>query len=263
MNPTLFILLEAAKPPAEENIKIGEILAPILSGLAFTLSAAAFIFTVIIQLKERKRNLRQTLSTSLSDIARINVDVSKLKNEVEDGDAGVIKMLKSYNAQRGTLASNADFLIKENEKLITDSDCQLMAFTYDDLGDTRKAKEYWQQAIDRSDTPAQKHLHQRDYAAFLYSNNEEKEGRDLFEASLNGRLNETDNELRYLSETYLIWAKLERNFDDQGEFDRLMDRAKEQCHKIKHKGKQKEMGRLIEQTINPPIKKEKQGSEKE
>jgi hypothetical protein len=242
----LFILL--AQVP-DKDAKIDELISPILSGMAFILSAAAFIFTVGIQLKERKRNIRQTLSTSLSEIARINVDISKLKKDEKESTPELLNIRKNYNSQRGTLASGADFLIKENEKLLTDADCELMAITFDDVGDIQKARQYWLKAIALAQNPAQKHLHQRDYAAFLYNSNQIEQGRQLFETSLQAGLSQTDDELRYLCDTFLMWAQLEYNFGSKAEFKRLINEAKVKCGMIKHKAKKGEMGKLIKDTL--------------
>jgi tetratricopeptide (TPR) repeat protein len=230
-------------------VKIGDILSPILSAMALILSSAAFIFTVVIQLKERKRNIRQTLSVALSDIANINVEVSRLKKDDKESTPENILIRKNYNSQRGTLASAADFLIKENEKLITNADYELMAITYDDLGDIRKADEYWKQAIKHAANPAQLHIHQRDYASFLFDNNQLEQGRKLFERSLTVKLSATDDELRYVADTYLMWAMLEKNFNNEKEFNRLIKEAYQQCKKIQHKEKSLEMSRLIDKSI--------------
>lgn len=243
----LFILL-AGEP--DKSAKMTEVITPILSGSAFILSAAAFVFTVIIQTKERKRNLRQTLSTSLSDIARINIEVAKLKNDNKENAAETIGMIKAYNSQRGTLISVADFLMKENKKMITDADCELMAMTYDDLGEISNAHAYWEKAIDLAPNETQKHLHQRDHAAFNFDNNREAEGRKLFETSLDRDLTGTDNDAGYLCDTYLIWAGLERDFGNTEEAERLIKEAKVQCARIRHQGKSKEMNYLIENATN-------------
>lgn len=211
------------------------------------LSAGAFIFTVLIATKERKRNLRQTLSTSLSDIARINVDVSRLRKDDKEITPENVSIRKSYNSQRGALVANADFLFKENPKLVTDADCELMALTYDDLGDTKQAQHYWRQAIDLAHkNNTQCHLHLRDYASFLFNNNQCDEARKQFEKALTINMDDTDDDARYVTDTYLIWATLEKNFDNNKEFKRLITNAYEQCKKIKHKQKGTEMKKLID-----------------
>lgn len=243
MKVLLFLLLEAAP---DKNAKITELIAPVLSGLALMLSAAAFIFTVLIQTKERRRNIRQTLSTALSDLARINVETSKLKKDEKESTPETVRIRKNYNSQRGTLVSGADFLMNENSKIVTDADCELMAITYDDIGNTKKAEEYWLMAIKHAPNPTQTHLHQRDYAAFLFDNNREQDGRKYFEQAIGADINDTDENLRCLIDTYLMWALLEKNFGNDNEFNRLMDEAKSACQNIKHRGKKQDMTRLIE-----------------
>ena len=60
----------------------------------------------------------------------------------------------------------------------------------------------------------------------------------------------TDDELRYVADTYLIWANLERNFDNDKEAKRLVKEAYEQCKKIQHKEKSAEMSKLIDKSLN-------------
>jgi tetratricopeptide (TPR) repeat protein len=239
----LFILL-AAK--ADSGAKVAELLAPILSGLALILSGSAFIFTVTIQLKERRRNLRQTLSTALSDIARINVDVAKLNKDENGNIPESLNMRKSYNSQRGTLASGANFLIRENEKLVTDADCELMALTYDELGEVDRSKEYWERAINLSLTPNQKSRHQRDYATFLFKNNEEEKGRDLFRSTTKELPEATDRDLSDLCNIYLTWADLERDFGNDKDYKNLHDSANTYCQKIRNSGKRATMSQLLD-----------------
>jgi tetratricopeptide (TPR) repeat protein len=247
MRSALLIKLLEAAPV----VKMGEVVGPILSAMAFILSSSAFIFTVIIQLKERKRNLRQTLSQALSEIAGINVAVSSLKKDEKESTPESVLIRKNYNSQRGTLVAGADFLISQNKKLITDADCELMAMTYDDLGDITKAEEYWLQAIKLALNPAQLHLHQRDYATFLFNNNQPVKARELFEKSLQIDMSKNDYDLRYVVDTYLIWAKLEQNFDNTTEFDRLINLARDLSKNIRHKEKLLEMNRLIDKTVKP------------
>ena len=68
----------------------------------------------------------------------------------------------------------------------------------------------------------------------------------MFESSLRCELAATDDDARYLCDTYLIWAGLENNFGNRKEYDRLITEAKTQCAKIHHKQKNAEMSRVIE-----------------
>lgn len=245
MNMLLFIILAA-----DTSAKAAQLIAPILSGCAFLLSAAAFIFTVIIQLKERRRNLRQTLSTALSDIARINVEMAKLKKDSKETPSETLDISKRYNSQRGTLVSVADFLISENKKLVTDADCELMALTYNDLGDETRAKQYWEQAIKMAPTLNQKSLHKRDYAAFLFAANEDDTARSLFRETTEQAGQLTDLDFSLICDIYLTWAGFEHDFGNEQEYERLRACAAGYCKKIRHRGKRDFMNGLIDRSGN-------------
>jgi hypothetical protein len=241
MKDLLFVLIEAQPGGLE---KIGGLIAPILSACAFILSSAAFIFTVVIQLKERKRNIRQTLAAALSEIARINVEITQLRGEGENG-IKLTKIWKNYSAQQGTLAANANFLIRENEKIVTDIDCELMASTFDDLGNTEKADYYWLKAIKMAPNNLQKYAHKRDFASFLFNNNQEEKGRMQFEEALKLQLPNTDVNYSQITDSYLTWARLELDFDNQMEFKRLLKEATSHCKLIKNQQKRQDMEKLI------------------
>lgn len=218
---------------------------PILSACAFILSSAAFIFTVIIQLKERKRNIRQTLATALSEIANINVEITKVRKDNEIG-LELTKIWKNYIRQCGALASDADFLIKENQKIVTDIDCSLVASTFDDIGNIEKAEHYWLKAIDLAPSTLQKYVHKSDYASFLFNNNQIEKARNQFESALKLKLPETDDNYGHIAESYLTWAKFELNFNNTPEFKRLLKEATTYSKLIKHKEKREDMKKLID-----------------
>jgi tetratricopeptide (TPR) repeat protein len=242
MKNVLFILLETQPNGLE---KLGSLIAPILSACAFILSSSAFIFTVIIQLKERKRNIRQTLATALSEIANINVEITKVRKDKEVG-LELTKIWKNYIRQCGTLASDADFLIKENEKLVTDIDCGLIASTFEDLGNVEKATHYWVKAIQLAPNNLQKYAHKCDYASFLFNSNQMEKARKQFENALKLKLPDIDNNYVQIADSYLTWAKLELNFDQKEESKRLLKEAVSYSKLIKHKEKREDMEKLIE-----------------
>jgi tetratricopeptide (TPR) repeat protein len=249
MKSLLFVLM-LGEPSGLE--KIGGLIAPILSACAFILSSAAFIFTVIIQLKERKRNIRQTLATALSEIANINVEITKVRKDNEIGFE-LTKIWKNYIRQCGALASDAHFLIKENEKLVTDIDCGLIASTYEDVGNTDKAAHYWLKAIDLAPTNLQKYVHKCDYASFLFENNQIEKARKEFESALKLKLPDTDYNYGQLADSYLTWAKLELNFDNKTESKRLLKEATTHSKLIKHKDRREDMAKLIDVFIKSKL----------
>jgi tetratricopeptide (TPR) repeat protein len=238
----LFVLLRAEPSSMEKTLIF---LAPILSGLALTLSAAAFVFSVFFQLKERKRNIRQTLTTALSEIAKINLEIEKLDLEDETKSFQTSKMLDNYNAQRGTLVSDADFLINQNQKIVTDIDCKLMALTYNDLGNNNLSEKYWKKAISLSPTEAQKHSNISSYANYLFSNNEIEKATAQFERALKIKLSSTDNDHKQTVETYLAWAKMAKDFGDEKEFKRLLNEGMVYSKEIRNKEKLRQVEKLL------------------
>jgi len=243
--PHSLMILLAAEP--DKTAKFAELVAPILSGLAFTLSAAAFIFTVLFQLKERRRNIRQTLSTALSEVAGINAQITTLRQD-KHISPDTLQIIRNYDYQRATLLSSADFLIREHTDLATDADCELMAMTYDGICDIAKATEYWEKALILTTHPARKHLHQRDYAAFLFNINEIDKARELFRVTSGIRLTCIDDNLRNLAGTYLVWARLERDMGNGAiDSNELISRAQAKCDQIRNKAKKAELQQLIGQ----------------
>jgi hypothetical protein len=234
----------------EKDFNTKDFLNYLLSVLAFLMSLAAFIFTVIIQKKERKRNIRQTLTTALNDVARVNVDVAKLLNEKEE-TPGTLATRKNYNTQLGTLIADADFLIHENMKIVTDIDCSLMASTYYDLGVLQKAEYYWKQCMSRGHTPLQKLIATRDYAAFLYNCNRQEEGRKQFIRAMMFKPGGNDHNWRVIADSYLLWAKAEQSLGNEKEFERLMQLAYNSCDKIRHLDKYNSLKKQLDESKRP------------
>src|SRR5438045_3792817 len=96
-----------------------------LSSMAFLMSLSAFVFTVVFQRNERRRNIRQTLTNTLTEISGINVELSKFAKEKDQDEIYKIAIRKNYNSQRSILIADADFLIHENYKIVTATDCSL------------------------------------------------------------------------------------------------------------------------------------------
>jgi tetratricopeptide (TPR) repeat protein len=233
---------------AEKGLDVKDIPNYILSALAFLMSLAAFVFSVSIQRKERKRNIRQTLSTALNDIARVNVEVSKLKNNEEENQ-GTLATRKNYNTQRGTLVADADFLMHEKMNIVTALDCALMASTFYDLGNFEKAAYYWRQCLGRCRNPEDHFVYTRDYASFLFNCNRIEEARKQFSQAFKFNLEENDDNRRLISDSYLLWAKFEQSFSYEKEFEKLMKCADEECEKIEHSGKYDEMKKLLKEAM--------------
>ncbi|HYG49777.1 MAG TPA: hypothetical protein VD905_02690 [Flavobacteriales bacterium] len=218
-----------------------------LSSMAVIMSMSALVFGVIFQRKERKRNIRQTLTNTLNQIAGINVELSKLvdgKNEEEAVDKIAIR--RNYNLQRSILIVDADFLIHENYKLVTATDCALLAGTYSAIGYIEKADYFWKESIEKTDHAILKHVNMREYASFLFHQNHLEKGRKQFEKALSVALNDSDEELRIVIDTYAMWAKLERAFGEEAECKKLIALARKTGKNIRNQIKHNESGAMID-----------------
>jgi tetratricopeptide (TPR) repeat protein len=227
----------------------------ILSSCAFLLSAAALLFNVSFNHRERKRNIRQTLTSTLNDVAKINIEISKLKKEEEGDSPDKVEQRRNYDFQRGAMIMEADFLINENPKVLTAIDCSLTAFTYSELGDFKKAEHYWNESIVRSQTKELKHIHSRDYASFLFQQNRMDQGRKKFKEALAIELNKTDDDLMVVIDTYLLWASAEYFFGNEKDFTQYNDAADEISKKISNRNKCREMKLKIENSRHLSVEK--------
>lgn len=220
-----------------------------LSSSAFLLSALALLFNVIFNHKERKRNIRQTLTKTLNEVAKINVAISNLKKQEEGIDPNKISERRNYDFQRNTLIMEADFLIHQNPKLLTAIDCSLAAFTYNELRDFKKAEYYYLEAISRSDIKEMKQIHTRDYASFLFQQDRIEEGRAKFNEAIILLDNHNDEDLRTDIDTFLFWASLEFYLGYEKEFKERIKSAKEICTQLKNKNKLGEMKAKIDVSL--------------
>jgi tetratricopeptide (TPR) repeat protein len=217
-----------------------------LSSMAVVMSSSAFLFAVVFQRKERKRNIRQTLTNSLNEIAKINVELSKFAKENALDDIDKITVRKNYNSQRSILITDADFLIHENYKIVTATDCSLLASTYSAIGYFEKADHFWRESIAKSTNAMLKHINMRDYASFLFQQDHFEKARKQFEKTLHVKLGTSDEELICTIDTYLTWAKLEHSFGEEEAFKKLIGHALEINKKIKHANRQTESKSTIE-----------------
>ena len=218
----------------------------ILSSCAFLLSASALLFNVVFNLKERKRNIRRTLTDTLNAVARINVEIANLKEDEKGIRPEKADLRRNYDFQRSTLMTEVEFLLSEKPEIITATDCALAAFTYNELRDFKKTGHYWQEAVARSQNPEQKQVHLRDYAAFLFRQGKVEEGRSFFNRALDVELKISDDHFAEQIETYLLWATSEYCYGYEKEFRREIDAALKLYGKIKNRIRSAEMKARIE-----------------
>lgn len=212
-----------------------DIITLIISSIALILSFTSFIITINQKKRENIRILRKNLSDTLNDLLAISIAMGKLIADTKnDFTNEIIELRRSYNTQRKALLIHADFLINENPELATDTDYNIMANNWNIVGNYPKAEQYWQMTIQKSDDLVIKHMNLRGYAIFLFFQGNMPSGRSKFNEALELRLPDTENVKKTISDTYVMWARIEKNFKFYSEAQRLLELAKNSCERISH-----------------------------
>ncbi|NOU19173.1 MAG: hypothetical protein HOO91_16575 [Bacteroidales bacterium] len=218
----------------------------VISCFALTISIISLIISIIQKNKETRRTIRKNLSDTLENVTKINIEFAKLKhNEQEYNTDNFIELRRIYNSQKRILIAHADYLTTNYDYMVTDIDCNLLAGAYSDIGDYTKADNYWIKTIQKSASNSVKHMNLRGYARFLFFQGKFQLGRSKYEESLKVELPDTDNYRRQLTDTYIMWATVEREFNNESETRRLIDLAKSYCSRIGHSKMRQEMDERI------------------
>jgi tetratricopeptide (TPR) repeat protein len=217
-----------------------------ISSLALLLSIISLIITLLQKNKETKRTIRKNLSDTLENITKINIEFSKLKFDMATYNTpSVIELRRNYNSQRRILIAHADYLVTENNDLATEIDCNLLAGAYSAIGDYLKADYYWVKTINKSQSNAIKHMNLRGYARFLFFQGKPQVGRSNYEQALKLDIADTDDNRRQITDTYIMWATVENEFNNETEAKRLIDLARGYSSRIGNKKMREEMDERI------------------
>ncbi len=223
----------------------------LISGLALVISLIALIISIVQKNKETERTIRKNLSDTLESMSKITLEFAKLKqNNDSYNSPGVVELRRIYNTQRRVLIAHADYLATNYDKLVTDIDCNVLAGAFSASGDSQKANYYWEKTVGKSPSNPIRHMNLRGYARFLFYQGKFQLGRSKYEEALKLELPDTDTYRRELTDTYVMWAKVEKEFNNESEMQRIMALAKSYCARIGHAEMRKEMEQRI-RTFEP------------
>lgn len=230
-----------------EGIESKDVLTVLISTLALALSVLSFVISLRQRKRENSRALRKQLSDTLNDISEVSVAMAELRYEVGNNLSNeIIDLRRSYNTQKRTLLHHAEFLINENSKITTDVDYMVMAINWNIIGNYPKAETYYKLGIEKADDLVIRHLNLRSYASFLFMQGNMPLGRNKYKEALELRLPDTENVKRTVADTYLMWARVEREFKFYSEAAILLALAKNSCERISHTRMKKEVENQIE-----------------
>ncbi len=218
----------------------------VISSIALLISAISLLYTFKQKTKETKNAKRISLTNTISEISKINIEAAKLNCSTEISQLVLIELRRNFNAQRSYLTTHAEFLMEEIQDLVNDIDCNIMAVAFNFIGEFEKANQYWEKCINITKSNTIKSMHLRGYANFLFYQDTPQLARKKYQESLEIQLSDTDRIRKIKTDTLLMWAQTEGEFQFWDEARRLIKQAKAACQRIGHLGMQKEMLNRIE-----------------
>src|ERR1700752_2743671 len=213
-----------------------------ISVCALTLSLISLIVTLVQKNKETKRTIRKTLTDTLENISKINIETTKLRTSKEnDNDSeDSITLRRVYNSQRRVLIAHADFLILRYDKLATEIDCNILAGAYATIGDQDKAEYFWKKTVDKSISLPIKVMNLRGFGTFLFSHGKENQARNVFNQALSLDLAENDENKIILIDTCLMLCDLETDFGTKEKYEASLTKAMELWSTLINPGRKEE-----------------------
>ncbi|MEO6903576.1 MAG: hypothetical protein ABI315_10545 [Bacteroidia bacterium] len=218
-----------------------------ISTSALTLSLISLIVTLIQKNSETKRAIRKSLTDTLENISKINIETTKLRTskEIDNNSEASITLRRMYNSQRRILIAHADFLILRYDKLATEIDCNILAGAFATIGDQDKAEYFWQRTVEKSISSPIKVMNLRGFGTFLFSHGKEDQGRAIFNEAVSLDLTTNDENKIVIIDTYLMLCDLENDFGTKEKYELSLTKAMEIWSSITNTGRKDEMFKRI------------------
>ncbi len=221
-----------------------------LSGTALTISIVSLIITLVQKNKETKRTIRKTITDNLESIAKANIEINKLKGQKETdfNSESSISIRRNINSQKRAVLSNAKYLIDSYSDISTESDYNILAGAFSDIGNQKLAEKYWKLCVDKSDNPEILIMNLRGYGNYKFANNDIEQARLLYYQATKIDLTKTDEHSVLQCDTYLMLADHEKNID-KTIFDNCLTNAMEALSEIKNEHRKNEMHERIRRRL--------------
>lgn len=219
----------------------------IVSVLALFISIVTYITSVRQKQTDQISDLRKQLSATLNEVSTVNISFATLLvDRRDDFSTEVIQLRRALNGRRRILMTQAELILKEIADQGTETEYEHMAIAASSVGNYSSAEKYWQMAIAKSDDQVIKLYNMRGYARFLFQQGSFAEGRKVFGEALLLRFPDTENVKKTVADTYLMWAREERNFRFDDQVAQLVNLATVHCERITHVPMRKEMKAQID-----------------
>jgi tetratricopeptide (TPR) repeat protein len=207
-------------------MEIKDIITIGLSSAAFCFAISSFILTFRQRTVEDRRATRKALTDTVGSLAQVNLAMAQLRIEHPNSvDEKIVALRRNYNSQKRFLANHMEFLSQQIPELVTDIDCVTAASAFESSGDYERAEHFYLLAAKNAPTNSLKAYNMRGLARFCFVRGNAGRGRRLYEESLELELPDNDSMRQLRADTYLLWAKVERDFGYEEESKRVRDRA--------------------------------------
>jgi tetratricopeptide (TPR) repeat protein len=250
--------LKALSKEEVMNLQAKDILTLVVSLCSAIIAVISLIITYRQRQVEDKRNIRSSLTDTLTSLTEVNIAMVKLKLENKTINDDVFAFRRGYNSQRRYLANHAEFLSQQIPDLVSDIDHNMIAHAFSAMGDYERAFKHWEVCIAKSPAPPVLATNLRGFAGFLFEQGNPQLGRKNFEKSVQVAMPDSDVNRRLRADTFAIWSITERDFGFLDHAKRRKEQAEAEARRIGHEKMRKDIQAYIEslwaetsQTVNP------------
>ncbi len=183
-----------------------------ISLLAFFLSLAATVISLVRSKHEKQRAIRKEITDTLGKIVATALESAKLFHDSAEKDPMYYQSVSStLNQQNAFLLYQAMYLTDQVPDLVTAVEYNTIAAANANAGDLIAAEKYYRRAVEVSPNNYYRSLAIRSYASYLFPQRRFEEARENFSKSI-ALLNGGDDMARYTNGmTYQMWAWNEAN----------------------------------------------------
>jgi tetratricopeptide (TPR) repeat protein len=206
-----------------------------LSSAAFCFSIASFILSFKQKSMEGRYSLRKSLTDVVSEISNVNIAFAQLDiDHPNSADQKVVAFRRNYNDQRRYLAYHGAFLAEQIPDLVNDIDCLLIGGAFRASGNFDCAENYYNLAVSKSVNNSVKMNNIRALARYYFVQGNAALGRKYYQEALQLDIPDTDSVRQVVADTYMLWARVERDCGYEAESMRLKTLAADAAQRIGH-----------------------------
>lgn len=216
-------------------MEIKDIVTISLSSAAFCFSVTSFLLSFRQRSVEDRRSTRKALTDTIASISAVNLAMAQLSlDQPKSSDKRVVDLRRNYNSQKRFLANHGEYLTQQIPELVADIDCQILAGAFDSFHDMEKAEIFFKLAVEKSPNSSLRATNLRGLARFQFHIGNAPKGRKFYEESLQIELPDTDSMRRFRADTYLLWARMERDYGYLEEYSRIRGLSVSAAQRIAH-----------------------------